>query len=448
MDAFTSRHIGGMKQDGKSELQFCSEKCLNQYKMNIFCHETQTHLMLHGLNNVSCHEAEKANLITPELWFRSCQSPLNSPTEDTYIGNEHVTPTLLPPPHDREEETEQTEIERSVESNRKATRKRNSFCIRICTKANEKNTNFRTEINKNDDNDIKEPILTIEENEFCQFINNQNHCEVRCTEETAPSRKNFKKYHRLTDVIDGDPYDCQQSDNTFLEKNIYVKNIKDLQEVRERDPLENVLRSSTLFSNSTASAIQCENPFVVKSFGYESNRTKYKKQTRASLQGFSPVRSNQAESSVPLSTTLLPPVTILVPYPIPVPIPIPIPIPITSPIPSKVMSSEQEVSLTPKDTKCENLKYNDSIKSKCSVTHESQLCINANVSTMESSQHSTSAKLSLTLSPPSNNIMNNDNAYSLKHNTKFSRKRNRSNETINREHEDLQLKKRNKFITA
>lgn len=31
-------------QDGASQLQFCSDKCLNQYKMQIFCKETQAHL--------------------------------------------------------------------------------------------------------------------------------------------------------------------------------------------------------------------------------------------------------------------------------------------------------------------------------------------------------------------------------------------------------------------
>lgn len=30
--------------DGASQLQFCSDKCLNQYKMQIFCKETQAHL--------------------------------------------------------------------------------------------------------------------------------------------------------------------------------------------------------------------------------------------------------------------------------------------------------------------------------------------------------------------------------------------------------------------
>lgn len=32
--------------DGTTQLQFCSEKCLNQYKMKIFCRETQAQLEL------------------------------------------------------------------------------------------------------------------------------------------------------------------------------------------------------------------------------------------------------------------------------------------------------------------------------------------------------------------------------------------------------------------
>lgn len=32
--------------DGATQLQFCSDKCLNQYKMHIFCRETQAHLEL------------------------------------------------------------------------------------------------------------------------------------------------------------------------------------------------------------------------------------------------------------------------------------------------------------------------------------------------------------------------------------------------------------------
>uniref|UniRef100_T1GWX4 TRASH domain-containing protein n=1 Tax=Megaselia scalaris TaxID=36166 RepID=T1GWX4_MEGSC len=53
-------------QDGASQLQFCSDKCLNQYKMQLFCKETQAHL------DMNPHLKEKGvdkpeSLITPEL---------------------------------------------------------------------------------------------------------------------------------------------------------------------------------------------------------------------------------------------------------------------------------------------------------------------------------------------------------------------------------------------
>ena len=61
-------------QDGETQLQFCSEKCLNQYKMSIFCKETQEHLQKmnkNGEESSSDKDGEREILITPELWMRS-----------------------------------------------------------------------------------------------------------------------------------------------------------------------------------------------------------------------------------------------------------------------------------------------------------------------------------------------------------------------------------------
>lgn len=63
-------------QDGEQQLQFCSDKCLNQYKMNIFCKETQAHLQMHThLKEAACKMkvSGSVNLITPELWLRDCK---------------------------------------------------------------------------------------------------------------------------------------------------------------------------------------------------------------------------------------------------------------------------------------------------------------------------------------------------------------------------------------
>lgn len=60
-------------KDGETQLQFCSEKCLNQYKMSIFCKETQEHLRnvdKNGENPAELKNDEREILITPELWMR------------------------------------------------------------------------------------------------------------------------------------------------------------------------------------------------------------------------------------------------------------------------------------------------------------------------------------------------------------------------------------------
>ncbi|XP_076307699.1 uncharacterized protein LOC143223511 isoform X2 [Tachypleus tridentatus] len=63
-------------QDGEQVLRFCSDKCLNQYKMNIFCKETEEHLQLHpNLQEVSYQFKNNASkkLITPDLWLKGCK---------------------------------------------------------------------------------------------------------------------------------------------------------------------------------------------------------------------------------------------------------------------------------------------------------------------------------------------------------------------------------------
>ncbi|CAH2047504.1 unnamed protein product, partial [Iphiclides podalirius] len=66
-------------QDGATQLQFCSDKCLNQYKMHIFCRETQAHL---DLNPHLANASTTSSLITPELWLRNCKSGSASPVSE------------------------------------------------------------------------------------------------------------------------------------------------------------------------------------------------------------------------------------------------------------------------------------------------------------------------------------------------------------------------------
>ncbi|GFS21946.1 sine oculis-binding-like protein [Elysia marginata] len=63
-------------QEGDMQLQFCTEKCLNQYKMNIFCTEARQHLEQiqkmtgDGSSKITrSRESKDEILITPELWL-------------------------------------------------------------------------------------------------------------------------------------------------------------------------------------------------------------------------------------------------------------------------------------------------------------------------------------------------------------------------------------------
>lgn len=61
-------------KDGSTELQFCGDKCLNQYKMSVFCKETQElSKKISKPETQNSYKEDKSRrdeiLITPELWF-------------------------------------------------------------------------------------------------------------------------------------------------------------------------------------------------------------------------------------------------------------------------------------------------------------------------------------------------------------------------------------------
>ncbi|XP_060523817.1 sine oculis-binding protein homolog B isoform X2 [Cylas formicarius] len=85
-------------QDGASQLQFCSDKCLNQYKMHIFCRETRAHLELHP-HLLDREQSSTGTLITPDLWFRNCKSPpdrIDLPISPGTSSDSYKHPSTLP----------------------------------------------------------------------------------------------------------------------------------------------------------------------------------------------------------------------------------------------------------------------------------------------------------------------------------------------------------------
>ena len=78
-------------QDGDQQLQFCSNKCLNQYKMNIFCRETQAHLAQMDTGTVAAVLSNKQILITPELWSDTGANTRDSPAAEDAVDLEVTT---------------------------------------------------------------------------------------------------------------------------------------------------------------------------------------------------------------------------------------------------------------------------------------------------------------------------------------------------------------------
>ncbi|KAL7032903.1 hypothetical protein ACKWTF_007425 [Chironomus riparius] len=77
--------------DGTTQLQFCSDKCLNQYKMQIFCRETQAHLELNP--HLKDKNESGEGLITPDLWLKNCRT--RSPTPDDYERSKSSSPMTI-----------------------------------------------------------------------------------------------------------------------------------------------------------------------------------------------------------------------------------------------------------------------------------------------------------------------------------------------------------------
>nr|VDH80598.1 sine oculis binding protein [Euperipatoides kanangrensis] len=91
-------------QDGEQQLQFCSDKCLNQYRMNIFCRETQAHLQMHPHLDAGKVSGNPVTLVTPDLWLRDCK------------GHESVNGQKSEPVSSGEGEPDKTDLSPSTTS--------------------------------------------------------------------------------------------------------------------------------------------------------------------------------------------------------------------------------------------------------------------------------------------------------------------------------------------
>lgn len=462
-------------QDGESQLQFCSDKCLNQYKMNIFCRETETHLALHGLTGIPSNDSGKGGLITPELWLRNCQSPRSS-TEEVLIVDDESISRLSPLPNDVDVDRKDSivDVMKSDNSSIKIIR-RNSFCMR-----NDVNSNSRTYKRKVEDAEDKlskdseviretqkESLKDQEYPTYYHCTNDRIHCRLPYPESnllnlsrSSPSFVDHTNKQRIIeDIMDSELHDRHQVYKNMEQKSDI--NVKDVKELRGRESRgrENVRysqqrkfrKSSSWIPETSSSPIQSESAVSPSSCTDENKQHKYQTNLKMypeassfmTVPSIHPVPS-QFSSQSP-SSSILPPVTILVPYPIPIPIPVPIPIPLPTTVFDKFLTEKKETLSNNTDSDHKSSVSDDlpdsiistsdhtrSVKTNSSTTSIPDKCGFTVVSpTSERSEHSTTTL--------------NENAVLTKSLTRSLRKKKRVNEDSNGT--DRQSKRRSKFLT-
>ncbi|KAK0092203.1 hypothetical protein PV326_001941, partial [Microctonus aethiopoides] len=328
------RHI--RRSDGESQLQFCSDKCLNQYKMNIFCRETQAHLALQGLAGLSSNNLNTSGgLITPELWLRDCQSPTIPPSSSTEDG------TLV------------VDDEPIIWSE---TCIKNRDQIQRISKKNERQL-------------VGDSIKTISDTPH-QLYNFECTSNDTFTEETEEAIKEslkdeeerkIKKYREMNSLISFDtsvesdspvdykqlqsPRECLKESSTDCSREgaIYLKDVRKLLEKGVEKMCHKTVESRSQ-KNSTSPTQHSEHQTIYqipprditieRSHLLQPMPIKFTPRTedifKSSTMTMKPPQLHYLNERFLTNSKsgLLPPVTVLVPYPIPIPIPLPIPIPI------------------------------------------------------------------------------------------------------------------------
>lgn len=271
-------------QDGASQLQFCSDRCLNQYKMQIFCKETQAHLDMNphlkdtGLSNNS-------GLITPDLWLKNCRSRSISPESDI-SRSRSPTPPKSP----------------SVTSSIQPTSHKPTISVAPVSKLMSKNSNIVS---------TRHLVRHTRKRKESKNFSNKN----------TENENNVAVLNLVNSVKDTNP-------QVFKNK---LKN--------NPNPSLNNFPNFNIPPTIPFSVLPSQKSEVNPSNDKNTHHTKFAFSSLPSHQSrFPPLLSSTPSSSIPnvlkqpLHQTFLgapiPPVTVMVPYPILLPLPIPIPIPL------------------------------------------------------------------------------------------------------------------------
>ncbi|CAD6227839.1 GSCOCG00006297001-RA-CDS [Cotesia congregata] len=460
--------------DGESQLQFCSDKCLNQYKMNIFCRETQAHLALHGITSVSPTSPSSGGLITPELWLRDCRSAPPSPDEEALIVDDEPSDW----PSSDKPDDESRDLSKKITND--CLQSDNSINNNINI-SNDNNSNSKQNVQYLDDDEdenVEEAIkesLKEEENRRSQeritasskSLSSTESSHVSITPGSLLNINNSAAIKACRRSTSSSPESCKESPptNCSREGTIFIKDVRKL---LVRDTVKRHSQPSYRSRRVSGKSMWLPKahhhnythyPMTFPEKGFPNPpshpiplqfiRRNYPDNSSPPPQVGSPPSPLHTGASKVLNNPagLLPPVTVLVPYPIPIPIPLPIPIPI--PLFAKFFNStNSETKKSEKTNPCSNGETTVpqdlsrrsqpmQAKSPCLANSSSEKLINL-------SDSSTSSSPVLSMTSTGGNFFAVGNKTQARNNSpRPLRKRRRLTSGSD---QDIRLKRRNKFV--
>lgn len=332
-------------QDGASQLQFCSDKCLNQYKMQIFCKETQAHL---DLNPHLKEKAKSSNdsLITPDLWMRNCRSRSMTPDQRSNDSRTTDSPTLpiissplpilkmaavskllSPDAATRDESGEPQNYSQFLQKTRLLRKRRTN---RLNSNSNSVMSSGGQSENSNNNNDSS--------NE------NRNADMANLMKETSKIG-NLLKSSLMTPKISPKAAPIDDPNATFFKRyRMMPQQTSNMYAMNENRSLQHALRQSGQFiaplipsEAASADVIQAlpraELPFpkaspVLRSHSDPINSRKHETENRHPFMMQQQPKPHLNHMISNMFGTVAPPSTLLIPYPVILPLPLPIPIPL------------------------------------------------------------------------------------------------------------------------
>ncbi|XP_057319323.1 sine oculis-binding protein homolog A isoform X1 [Microplitis mediator] len=341
--------------DGESQLQFCSDKCLNQYKMNIFCRETQAHLALHGIPSASPTSPSSGGLITPELWLRDCRSAPPSPDDEALVVDDEPSdwPSTCDKPEDESHDLPKKTNDSCLQS---SDNRSSSSSINTNNPSNGKQDVEYVDDDENVEEAIRESLKDEESRrlqeriaESSKSLSSTESSHVSITPGVSLNNNNSSTIKNCRRSTSSSPESCKESPptNCSREGTIFIKDVRKLL-VRDAVKRQPSYRSRRVSGKS----MWLPEPHHYHQHNYShypmgfnaakgfTNPAAHKMPLQFTRRNYSGTCSPPPPTGSPsplhpgaakISNTqggLLPPVTVLVPYPIPIPIPLPIPIPI------------------------------------------------------------------------------------------------------------------------